>query len=164
MFLRLFVADLFVHGIGGGRYDQITDRLIRSHFGVVPPVFAVTTATLYLPQALGREPACVECVVQEGHRLKHALLGQRKHELVAAIAEAPRHSLERASLFATMHRELRRSQEADERLMRWRQALDEAKTKATEDATVFDREVFYAIQPRERLVGLIERYRSALTP
>lgn len=162
MFLRLFVADLFVHGIGGGRYDQITDRLIRAHFGIEPPTFAVTTATLYLPQALQRERACVPCVVHEGHRLKHALLGERKHELVAAIATAPRHSLERANLFATMQRELRHQQEADERLTRWKEALDEAKRRENEDATVFDREVFYAIQPRERLAGLIDRYRSAI--
>jgi hypothetical protein len=162
MFLRLFVADLFVHGIGGGRYDQIADRLIRTHFGMEPPAFAVTTATLYLPQALDRERACVQCVVQEGHRLKHALLGERKHQLVAAIAEAPRHSLERASIFATMQRELRQQREADDRLAEWKQALDDAKRRENEDATVFDREVFYAIQPRERLVGLIEHYRAAI--
>ena len=27
-FLRLLVVDQFVHGIGGGRYDQVTDRLL----------------------------------------------------------------------------------------------------------------------------------------
>jgi len=35
--LRLLLADQFVHGIGGGRYDQVTDRLIELHFGLEAP-------------------------------------------------------------------------------------------------------------------------------
>src|SRR5206468_798690 len=46
IFLRLLLADQFVHGIGGGRYDQVTDQIIATHFGMEPPKFAVTTATL----------------------------------------------------------------------------------------------------------------------
>jgi len=37
LFVRLCVADQFIHGIGGGRYDQVTDRLIARHFGIAPP-------------------------------------------------------------------------------------------------------------------------------
>ncbi|MEW6049108.1 MAG: hypothetical protein AB1609_22000, partial [Bacillota bacterium] len=48
MFLRLFVADLFVHGVGGARYDRVTDALIRSFFGVEPPCYAVASASLTL--------------------------------------------------------------------------------------------------------------------
>src|SRR5581483_2999305 len=47
LFLRLAVADQFVHGIGGGRYDQVTDLLIEKHFHLAAPRFAVTTATLF---------------------------------------------------------------------------------------------------------------------
>lgn len=46
MWARLFWADLFIHGIGGNRYDQITDRLIRNVFNVEPPVMACVSATL----------------------------------------------------------------------------------------------------------------------
>jgi hypothetical protein len=49
LFARLFVADLFVHGVGGGRYDQVTDGVIRRYFGVEPPGFAVASMTMYLP-------------------------------------------------------------------------------------------------------------------
>ena len=163
MFMRLFVADVFVHGIGGGRYDQITDRLIRDHFGIEPPRFGVTTATMYLPQAMRRERACVPCVVHEGHRLKHALLGERKRELVAAIDAAPRRSAERAALFLTMHRELREAAVSDGRVEGWRRTLDEMRQREADDATVFDREVFYAMQPRERLTAMIDQYRAAFT-
>jgi hypothetical protein len=161
IFMRLFVTDLFVHGIGGGRYDQIADRIIQRHFGIEPPKFAVTTATMFLPQALERERACVPCVLQQGHQLKHAVLGERKMELVAAIAGAPRKSRERAELFTQLQRELRANRETSEPLQRWKPLLEEARTRAIEDSVVFDREVFYAVQPRERLMGMIQRYRTA---
>lgn len=47
-FSRLCVADLFVHGVGGGRYDRVTDAVIRDYFGIEPPAYAVATATLHL--------------------------------------------------------------------------------------------------------------------
>lgn len=49
LFARLFLGDLFVHGIGGGKYDQLTDELIRRFFQLEPPQFMVLSATLYLP-------------------------------------------------------------------------------------------------------------------
>src|SRR3989442_3155022 len=48
-FTRLCLADLFVHGVGGGRYDRVTDAVIREYFGLEPPAYAVTTATMHLP-------------------------------------------------------------------------------------------------------------------
>ncbi len=48
-FTRLCVADLFVHGVGGGRYDRVTDAVIADYFGIRPPRYAVVTATLHLP-------------------------------------------------------------------------------------------------------------------
>ncbi|MGH2349306.1 MAG: hypothetical protein ACRDFT_07580, partial [bacterium] len=50
-FTRLCAADLFVHGVGGGRYDRVTDDVIREFFGVEPPRYAVATATLHLTLA-----------------------------------------------------------------------------------------------------------------
>lgn len=49
MFLRLFVGDWFIHGIGGGKYDQLNDRIIRGFFGIEPPKFSVITGTIFLP-------------------------------------------------------------------------------------------------------------------
>lgn len=48
-FTRLCLADLFVHGVGGGRYDRVTDAVIADYFGITPPRYAVVTATLHLP-------------------------------------------------------------------------------------------------------------------
>ncbi|MCH8923101.1 MAG: hypothetical protein IIA67_08145 [Planctomycetes bacterium] len=49
MFSRLFLSDLFLHGIGGAKYDQLTDVLIARFFGVKPPSFMTLSATLLLP-------------------------------------------------------------------------------------------------------------------
>lgn len=49
LFLRCFLADLFVHGIGGGVYDRLTDSIIERFLGMPPPEYAVATATLWLP-------------------------------------------------------------------------------------------------------------------
>ncbi|MCP4252346.1 MAG: hypothetical protein GY775_02860 [Candidatus Scalindua sp.] len=49
MYSRLFFSDLFVHGIGGAKYDMITDEIIREFFGVEPPEYATISATLHLP-------------------------------------------------------------------------------------------------------------------
>jgi hypothetical protein len=49
MFARLILSDLFVHGIGGSKYDELTDVLIRRFFGIEPPKFMTATATFRLP-------------------------------------------------------------------------------------------------------------------
>lgn len=48
---RLLLADLFVHGIGGGKYDEATDDIIARLCGFEPPAYLVVTGTLRLPLA-----------------------------------------------------------------------------------------------------------------
>ncbi len=48
---RLVLSDLFLHGIGGGKYDQVTDALIAVFFDLEPLRFMVLSATLHLPIA-----------------------------------------------------------------------------------------------------------------
>jgi hypothetical protein len=49
MFARLVLSDIFIHGIGGAKYDQLTDAIVRRFFGVEPPEYLVATATFKLP-------------------------------------------------------------------------------------------------------------------
>ena len=49
MYARLVLSDLFLHGIGGGKYDQLGDMIMQSFFMVSPPRFMVISATLQLP-------------------------------------------------------------------------------------------------------------------
>ena len=49
MYLRCFVADLFVHGIGGATYDELTDDIVRDWLGMEPPAYLTSSASLHLP-------------------------------------------------------------------------------------------------------------------
>lgn len=67
LWARLFLADLFVHGIGGAKYDRITDRIIERYFGITPPGMGCVSATLRLD--LPRREASLD----RQHRLEHQL-------------------------------------------------------------------------------------------
>jgi len=49
MFARLLFSDVFIHGIGGAKYDTITDEIIKEFFDIDPPDFVTISATLFLP-------------------------------------------------------------------------------------------------------------------
>jgi hypothetical protein len=43
---RLWLGDLFVHGLGGAKYDRITDEVISGFYCLQPPPFAVASLTV----------------------------------------------------------------------------------------------------------------------
>jgi hypothetical protein len=49
LWARLALGSLFLHGIGGAKYDQVTDALIARFFGLDPPGILILSATLLLP-------------------------------------------------------------------------------------------------------------------
>jgi hypothetical protein len=73
MFTRLAVADLFIHGIGGAKYDEATDAICARFFGAAPPKFATVSGTLRLPIAHPQES------VGESARLRCQLRDLRFH-------------------------------------------------------------------------------------
>ena len=46
MFCRMVLSDVFIHGIGGAKYDQLTDAIANQFFGAVPPEFMTISATM----------------------------------------------------------------------------------------------------------------------
>jgi hypothetical protein len=48
MFCRYLLGDLFIHGIGGAKYDELGDSIARRFFGVEPPVFLTLSLTAWL--------------------------------------------------------------------------------------------------------------------
>src|SRR5690606_4296105 len=56
LFARLFLCDYFIHGIGGAKYDEVTDQIIEQFYGAAPPGFGIATATLRLPIRGAMEP------------------------------------------------------------------------------------------------------------
>jgi hypothetical protein len=162
IYLRLLVVDQFVHGIGGGRYDQVTDRLIRTFFGLNPPRFAVATATLFFPGAGSQQRVCLPCLKQEGHSIRHDLLGNRKKDVLTAIDALPRKSVARSLAFHNMHAALSAAALESSAVAEFNQRYQESVVRLKAEADLFDRELFYALQPRERLVQLMDTVRAEL--
>jgi hypothetical protein len=48
LWARLALGDLFIHGIGGAKYDRVTDVLAERFFGIQPPGIMVISGTLQL--------------------------------------------------------------------------------------------------------------------
>ena len=55
MFSRFLLGDLFIHGIGGAKYDELGDEIARRFFGIEPPGFLTVSMTLWL--GLPADPA-----------------------------------------------------------------------------------------------------------
>ncbi len=69
MLSRLFLGDYFIHGIGGAKYDEITDQIIREFWQLPVPSYQVVTATAYLPLTQ-YENDCgdIGCDIDQWHR------------------------------------------------------------------------------------------------
>lgn len=161
--LRAGACDLFVHGLGGERYDRATDQWIAQWLGWDLAPTVMVTATRYLPFDAPDVPT-PEAIARARWAAWHALtepamLGdregaERKRELVAAIraaGERPR----RTSLF----RQLRSVVETSRARHAARvQALAaEAETLRGRRGTaqiVFDRTWPFPLYPREVLEDL----------
>ncbi len=125
LYARLFLADLFLHGIGGGIYDELTDELMRRFYDCPPPEYLVLSATRWLP--LPRPPATPD----DRRRLRHELrdvhfnpqrhldalppgerlfeLSERKHEWIARQPATCTERRERFRMLRQLTEELRRS-------------------------------------------------------
>jgi hypothetical protein len=66
LWARLVLGDLFIHGIGGGNYDLVTDRIIERFFHRTPPGFMILSATLHLPINKSPLPTNLRLVPGEG--------------------------------------------------------------------------------------------------
>ena len=52
MFSRLIAANMFIHGIGGSKYDQLTDEICRKFFGVELPGYLTVSGTFLIQQQM----------------------------------------------------------------------------------------------------------------
>lgn len=106
LFTRMFACDLFIHGVGGGRYDQVTDGVVRRFYGVEPPRFVVASMTMYLP--LGAHVVTDEEVAaakERLNRLEHnpdALLDEVEFDSADERARAVALATEKAQLVAAI--------------------------------------------------------------
>jgi hypothetical protein len=96
----LLLADLFIHGIGGGRYDEITDAILTRAFGVEPPWYLVLTGTLHLP--LPTFASTADELRRERRRMRDVYWNPQRHlpDGVKARPEVQAVLAERARLIA----------------------------------------------------------------
>jgi hypothetical protein len=170
MYARLVLSDLFLHGIGGGKYDQLGDMIMRSFFMVSPPEFMVVSATLQLPgvdnadgaDQIRRLKRLIRETVYQGERfsgqadLDDELL-DRKRALLAKIPPTGQRKAWHDQL-EQINRSL--SRELGEVRARLRSELASAERKAVSQSLLASREHPFCIFPLEYLR---ETYRRLLS-
>ena len=109
---RLGLADLFIHGLGGWRYDEAMESWLDGWLGLRPGRRAMATADLTLP-LLG-DPGFASArneLLQQARRRRHDPEtsggargpGPSKAKVLAEISSLPRGSRERRVAWDRMH-------------------------------------------------------------
>ncbi|MFI5378892.1 MAG: hypothetical protein ACHRHE_06330 [Tepidisphaerales bacterium] len=163
MYCRMVLSDLFIHGIGGAVYDKVTDRVIELWYAIRPPAPAIISATLYFPTAESQQRIDRHALQVQERRRRHGWSDPHKRELVDGIAATPRLAPRRAQLFAEMHHHLRNATDNDD-YRRFKADADAQRRLSDAQRAIFDRQIFYLIQPRTRLQKLIDSTRAAFAP
>ncbi|MEL6105857.1 MAG: hypothetical protein AAFU85_07470 [Planctomycetota bacterium] len=76
MYARLILSDLFLHGIGGGKYDELGGQIAADFWGIQPPEFMVLSATVHLPGANDHSPQAILSSLSDAHRKRRDLIYQ----------------------------------------------------------------------------------------
>jgi hypothetical protein len=172
LYSRLVLGDLFVHGIGGAKYDEVTDRIIADLFGIGPPGYLTATATVHLPvpHATGAAAAlsATRRRIRDLRYHPEALEASPDDEAWRAARQAKqRLVVDYRSLASRGEKDFARSAALHEQMATANAALDpwatpalqllaERQTSLTEqvriEAILESREYSFALYPREMLV------------
>lgn len=164
LFSRICLADLFVHGIGGAKYDEITDQLISEFWGLPVPAYWTVSGTLQLP--LRSHPATAADI----ERCRRDLWDLQWNP-VRALADLDQPEVERlrdefvqrlnqpaTDLAArrARHRDLSRikvalNQWTQQRLQPAQARLEEVTRQVAANKILQDREYSYVLYPAEKL-------------
>jgi hypothetical protein len=180
LFIRLFLADVFIHGIGGALYDQITDGLLADLTHTATPPYGCVSAAWLLP--LGRPLEDADDIAALRWRRHHAahnpqlvidpftalktdvaeLIRDRRH-LIEKIATSltthrkdPDARRDRRTWFDDLHRintELHKK--APRLLTNLDHQLQEAQQKREQNKVLLWREYFFALHSTDSLQKLI---------
>lgn len=185
LFARLFLADTFVHGIGGAKYDEMTDRIIARFFQIAPPRYATVSASLYLPfdqpfDATQEDEERLLALLRDleqnpqrhlTHRVDPAIdrLIEEKHGLVveqdAAEANRGRSKRERRGLSSVNHDRFRRLQAVTKELAAFTSAqqngvlteLESIRRQRKANQVLTSREFSFVLYPESKLRPFMTR-------
>ena len=158
LYARLFLADLFIHGIGGGKYDELTDAILRRFYDCEPPEYLILTATRLLPlPALPVTPEDRRRLIREArdvHYNPQRYLDDSElvREKQAWIVREPPSAAERRERFEMIRKltaALRKPLEQREILLRGRLAQCERQVAA--NAVLRRRDYAFCLYPEETL-------------
>jgi hypothetical protein len=77
VFARFFLGDLFLHGIGGAKYDELGDAISGRFFGIEPPGFLAISMTLRLGLAV--EPVTPDDLLAVDRQLRDLTFNPDRH-------------------------------------------------------------------------------------
>ncbi len=177
-FARLFLADLFIHGIGGAKYDEMMEEFARGFFGVAPAPACCVSATLRLPLPHSHlRRTDVAAARHQSRDLRYnpqrhlhgvpAKLLQQRAALVGQGLDLRLHRPREHARRRLVFRELRRVNEQMLGTDPWRAAQYEQRAQTLEaqwrlDQIALDREYFYALHPQATVAQLVSAVRQAL--
>jgi hypothetical protein len=180
LFARMLLGDLFVHGIGGAKYDEMTDRIMTRFYGLEPPPFLMATATLHLPLG-GRNDIDPGTAQRLRTALRDIQFSPERHGVALVndplITEKLGLLAERASQSAGLSRRERRarrpanrerharlqaiaselSARADSRREQLQSELAHVERRLSANSILEDREYGYCLYPAETLRALFTR-------
>lgn len=179
LFARLCLADLFIHGIGGAKYDEMTDRIINRFFGLPAPEFLTLSATVHLPLGPSR-PITAADVQQLQQQIRDVQFNADRHlpqddadirrlvaekqklireqdnarQAVAGLTKRERRRQRRANYdrfleLRRIHAEL--AEHAAEQKRRLAHTLDETQQRLSANAILTDREYSFCLYPEGTL-------------
>jgi len=177
LWARLLACDLFVHGIGGAKYDRITDGIFRRYYGCEPPGYVCVSATLRSPWPM--LPATIDDLFVARRRVRDwrfnpqrycpdlpsSLLRERE-QLIQRSSElrqvqGPR--AERRDVFNAIRAVNARLVESQPDVARdLADRCDLLAREVESNQIAAGREYFYALQPRQRLDMLAARIAKLL--
>jgi hypothetical protein len=187
IFTRLYLADLFVHGIGGAKYDEMTDRILARFYGIRPPGFLTLSATAFLPLATAFDATSADAIRHRTmlRELQHnpqkhlsadqsamaSSLVEEKQQLIAEQhqAYANRASGEKAKdwgganryrRFPQLNRELASHTEAQQRAIR--EELASVEQQLAANAVLKCREFSLCLYPAERIEKMLAELQEQL--
>lgn len=173
IFVRLMFADLFIHGIGGAKYDEMTDVILSQFYRVQPPGFMTVSATLRLlgDRASSVTPAELEerqrqlrrlrfdaqnIVSEEDPEAGHLVVEKRR--LIAEQAgdnEPGQRSQERYRRFRRINRELSRHTLSEQRQIE--EEIEDLRFQLTQDQMLRSRDLSMCLYPADRLWALLDQ-------
>jgi hypothetical protein len=177
LYARLFLADLFVHGIGGAIYDELTDELMCRFYEVEPPEYLILSARRWLPLP---HPAARPI---DRRRLQHELrdvhynpqrhldgmptsdplseVARRKQEWIARQPATPAERRERFRTLRALTEELRRPLQPREEQLRRQLHLCEQELRTSD--VLERRDYSFCLFPESTLRPFCTQFLDAAT-